>query len=213
MDLSLLSYWHNSTMSLKYPRLVTTQNKYQGIQMITVNDSTRLRYTLIAEEHKELLFELDQDPDVMKYINGGKTTTREELDTIFIPRLNAYRNPQKGWGLWAVHTKEDNAYLGWVLVRPLHFFDENTATEYNNLELGWRFKKAAWGKGYGTEAAQAVCNAVSQPDEVTKVCALAEKENIGSTRIMEKLGMTFIKNIIYKDPLGDDEVVYYEKTL
>lgn len=181
--------------------------------MITVPNTERLRLTLLSEADKELLFELDQDPDVMRYINGGKVTTWEDIEKIFVPRLNAYRNPQKGWGLWAAHTLDGNHYLGWVLVRPLHFFDETTETELHNLEIGWRFKQSAWGKGYGTEAAKAVCDAVSAPDEVTKICALAEKENVGSTRIMEKLGMRYLRTIIYKDPLADDEVVYYEKTV
>lgn len=181
--------------------------------MITVPNSERLSFSLISEQEKELLFELDQDPEVMRYINGGKVTTWEEVENIFVPRLNAYRKPEKGWGLWAAHTLDDNTYLGWVLVRPLHFFDDETPTEYDNLELGWRFKRSAWGKGYGTEAAQAVCDVVSQVEGVNKVNALAEKENLGSIRIMEKLGMKYIKDILYRDPLGDVDVVYYEKAV
>lgn len=179
--------------------------------MINIPNSSRLRFSLISQDDKALLFELDQDPEVMKYINGGKTTTWEDIEQRLIPRLNAYRNPEKGWGIWAVHTLDEDKFLGWVLVRPLYFFDDSTPTELNNLELGWRFKRETWGKGYGTEAAQAVADIVSQRPEINKISAIAEKANIGSTRIMEKLGMSYIKELIYRDPLGDMTAVYYEK--
>ncbi|GLX82865.1 GNAT family N-acetyltransferase [Thalassotalea eurytherma] len=176
---------------------------------VTIPDSERLTYGFITEQDTDLLFELDQDPDVMRYINGGKVTTMEDVHNIFVPRLNAYSNQEKGWGLWKVFEKDTNDFIGWVLVRPLDFFSDEP-TQFDNLELGWRFKQKTWGKGYGTEAAQAICNELAKLPDVKYLCALAVKENAGSINIMKKLGMRFIESAICKDPLGDLDVVHYQ---
>jgi RimJ/RimL family protein N-acetyltransferase len=172
-----------------------------------VKDSMRLSFALMDENDAELLFKLDQDPNVMRYINGGHMTTMEEVNEVFIPRMQSYTSPDKGWGLWKVLVKETNAFIGWILVRPMDFFNDKPA--WDDLELGWRFMKSAWGKGYGTEAAQQVVEALIELGGISKLSALAMEENSGSINIMKKLGMEYIKTDVCKDPLGDLQVVYY----
>jgi len=70
--------------------------------VVEVPNSSRLQYELMSVANApDLMFELDQDPEVMRFINGGKPTSREEIQDRFIPRLEKYRLPEKGWGLWA----------------------------------------------------------------------------------------------------------------
>ena len=64
-----------------------------------IENSARLAYQLIDESDSVFLFQLDQDPEVMRYINGGIMTPQEDINTLFIPRINAYKNIVKGWGL------------------------------------------------------------------------------------------------------------------
>jgi len=186
---------------------------------VRIDNTSRLQLSLMTLDDSALLFELDQDERVMHFLNGGNKTTQHQIDTVMIPRLAQYLHPAKGWGLWKVHALEcvENAqhglsgeYLGWVLVRPMHFF---TQAQPHNLELGWRFKHVSWGKGYATEAAKAVMDAVSALDEVTHVSAVAVEENLASIAIMKKLGMTFQRKSIHRDPLGDTEAVFYQKTV
>ncbi|QOL27238.1 GNAT family N-acetyltransferase [Thalassotalea sp. LPB0316] len=181
---------------------------------MTVPNSERLTFTFMTPAHKQQLFDLDQDPEVMKYINGGKVSTWDDIHNRFIPRLQAYANPDKGWGLWMVETLANNEYLGWILVRPTEFFNDEKPTEENNLELGWRFFKKSWGKGYGTEAAMAVMRALqAQNPDVEKFSAMAEIDNNGSINIMKKLGMSYQKTDTYKEVGFDNmEVVYYHTT-
>ncbi|WP_366509048.1 hypothetical protein [uncultured Paraglaciecola sp.] len=54
--------------------------------------SARLSYKLMTNEDGELLFQLDQDPDVMRFINGGKLTSMDEINDVFIPRMESYSN-------------------------------------------------------------------------------------------------------------------------
>jgi len=123
----------------------------------------------------------------------------------------SYINHKKGWGLWKVSLLENNEFIGWILVRPMDFFSDNPMFE--NLELGWRFKEEFWGKGYATESALCVMNALANNKSASQFTAIAVSENTASISIMKKLGMKFIKKDMHKDPLGDMLVEYYSVTI
>lgn len=171
-------------------------------------NSERLTYALMGGDDAQLLFDLDQDVEVMRYINGGKMTTMQEVNDVFIPRMAKYTNEEKGWGLWQIRITESGEYIGWVLVRPMDFFTDNP--KWNDWELGWRLKRKAWGKGFGTEAAKHIMHALADTQDVGYFSAIAMPKNDASIHIMKKLGMQYIKTDIHKDPLGDEEVVYYQ---
>ncbi|MDN3637650.1 GNAT family N-acetyltransferase [Simiduia curdlanivorans] len=178
---------------------------------LAIAASARLSYSLMDADDAELLFELDQDPEVMKYINGGKPNSRETINRVMVPRMQSYRNPEKGWGLWKVCVTETDQFIGWVLVRPKGFFTDEP--EWDNLELGWRFLRASWGKGYCTEAALQLANALSEQPSVKVLSALALPDNAGSISVMKKLGMIYVKTDLHRDPLGDQQVVFYQRQL
>ena len=176
-----------------------------------VKDSARLKYDMITRDDAELLLALDNDPEVMRYITGGKVSTMDDIQNIYLPRLESYTNPDMGWGMWKVTVRETGDFIGWILVRPMEFFTDSP--EHDNIELGWRFMQKAWGKGYATEAAMAVKDALIQNGKPNYLTAIAEEENLGSINIMKKLGMDYIKTYLHKDPLGDAELVYYQLKL
>ena len=176
--------------------------------MITIADSARLRFRLMGEEDAQALWELDQDPEVMHFLNGGKPNSMETIKDVFMPRMLSYTNASKGWGIWQVLDKMTNEYLGWVLVRPMVFFTDSP--NFADLELGWRFFKKAWGKGYATEAAIAIKAVVTLPADVQHVSALAVENNIASIKVMEKIGMRFVRQYVHKDPIGDFNAVHYQ---
>jgi len=176
--------------------------------MVTIPDSTRLSFRLMVQEDAQLLWELDQDPEVMHFINGGKANSMETIKDVFLPRMQAYTDVNKGWGIWQVSDKASQEYLGWVLVRPMDFFTDKP--NFSDLELGWRFFKKTWGKGYATEAAIAIKDAVASQTDIQYVSALAIEENIGSVGVMKKMGMCFIRKYTHKDPIGDFIAVHYQ---
>jgi RimJ/RimL family protein N-acetyltransferase len=186
---------------------------------MTKLSTTRFELTLMSLEEKALLFELDQDPAVMEFINGGKPTSMTDIEEKFIPRLKRYLNPEKGWGLWKVVGKDctenqrdslAGAYLGWILVRPMGFFTDSP--RFDDIELGWRFKQVSWGKGVATEAASAVVSFLATQEQVNSVSAIAVEENLGSIKVMKKLGMTFVKKAPEPEGHTDTDVVFYQRT-
>ncbi len=173
-----------------------------------VKNSERLSYALMGAADAGLLFELDQDIEVMRYINGGKKTSMQDVNDVFLPRMAKYTNAEKGWGLWKVTITDTDVFIGWILVRPMDFF--NDQPQWDNWELGWRFNRAAWGHGYGTEAAKHIMSKLARSQDIQKFSAIAMPGNQASINIMRKLGMKYLKTELNKDPLGDIEAVYYE---
>lgn len=177
-------------------------------EQLIIPPSNRLNYALMGPDDTQLLYELDQDEEVMRYINGGKMTSMQEVHDVFIPRMAKYTKPSKGWGLWQVRTNEHDDFIGWILVRPMNFFSDEPL--WDDWELGWRFKRKAWGTGYATEAAQHIMQTLASSQDVGYFSAIAMPDNLASIAVMKKLGMQYIKTATHKDPLGDMEVVYYQ---
>ncbi len=189
-------------------KLVKMVGLLKNSWLMKIPNSARLSYALMNEADADLLFELDQDAEVMRYINGGKITTWQEVQDVFLPRMAKYRNPEKGWGLWKLTTTENNQFIGWVLVRPMDYFSDQP--KWHDWELGWRLLRSAWGHGYATEAAKHLMQKLSDTQDIQFFSAIAMPGNSASIKIMQKLGMVYQKTDIYKDPLGDEEVVYYQ---
>ncbi|MBA6371030.1 GNAT family N-acetyltransferase [Colwellia sp. BRX8-4] len=173
-----------------------------------INNSARLSYKLMSADDAELLYQLDQDPEVMRFISDGNPSSRETITNVLLPRMKKYLSPTKGWGLWQVNITETDQYIGWVLVRPMNFF--SALPEFNNLELGWRFFQTSWGKGFASEAAQHIKNALAMNPEYEKFSAIADENNLASIGVMKKIGMSYLKTYLHVDPLFECTVAYYQ---
>jgi RimJ/RimL family protein N-acetyltransferase len=57
-------------------------------------------------------------------------------------------------------------------------------------EIGYVLARVHWGKGYMTEAATALRDWAFNQPEIFRVYATTSVDNIGSRRVMEKIGMT-----------------------
>jgi ribosomal-protein-alanine N-acetyltransferase len=170
----------------------------------------RLRGFTDSDADAQLLFELDSDPEVMRYIGPYRMPTveayRERLQTYWLPYYTAH--PTRGF--WAVIEKAPDRFAGWCFARPAteyKFAAEAGWTRPTDLELGYRFRRAVWGRGFATEASRALVSfAFSDPD-VTCVVAAALVANHASTRVMEKLGLSRIRE--FAIPGYDDASVMY----
>lgn len=174
-----------------------------------IPDSARLRYRLMDERDAPLWFELDQDPEVMRFLNDGKPTTWEDLERHLVPRTTAFTDRAKGLGLWEVREKESGEYLGWVLVR--HYRFDSPLREDDNLELGWRLKRHCWGRGIATEAAGTLIEVFRRDPAIRVFSALADPANLASIGVMKKLGMRYIDARVHHTPMRDYTCVYYER--
>jgi RimJ/RimL family protein N-acetyltransferase len=133
------------------------------------------------------LVELDGDPDVMHYINGGRATPREEIERDYLPAFLSYYERFAGYGFWAAVEKTSGRFAGWFHFRP----PPDTPDE--GVELGYRLRKSAWGKGYATEGSRALIQKGFAEHGVERVFATTMVVNVASRRVMEKAGLKYVR--------------------
>ena len=130
---------------------------------------------------------LDSDPAVMRYINGGTPTPRDVIRDQTLPRFARPNERFAGYDFWAAIERSTGEFLGWFEFRP----PEVGPTD--EVELGYRLRQEAWGKGYGTEGARALIRKGFTELGVRRVVASTYQDNIGSQRVMQKAGMTLVR--------------------
>lgn len=129
------------------------------------------------------MFLLDSDPEVHKYLGNTPVTQRtQSLEVIEFVRKQYIEN---GIGRWAVIEKETSTFIGWS---GLKLVTENVNNHINYYDLGYRFIRNYWGKGYATESAIAALNYGFKELKLNEIYACAQVENIASNKILEKLG-------------------------
>jgi RimJ/RimL family protein N-acetyltransferase len=69
----------------------------------------------------------------------------------------------------------------------------NYSVKKKEVDVGFRFMKAHWGKGYATEAALASLQHGFHAYGIDRIVGRARKDNAASLRVLEKLGMHFQK--------------------
>jgi RimJ/RimL family protein N-acetyltransferase len=150
-------------------------------------ETERLLLRRFTEDDVDDLVELDSDPEVMRYITGGLPTSREEIEREVLPAFLAYYQRYPGYGFWAVVEKSSGDVLGWFHFRP------EDPERPDEVELGYRLHRSAWGKGYATEGSRALVAKGFADLGVKRVYATTMVVNVASRRVMEKAGLRFVR--------------------
>jgi RimJ/RimL family protein N-acetyltransferase len=143
--------------------------------------------TTATSDHAGRLIELDSDPEVMRHINGGRPTTRADAER----RLR----DAAGFMFIATDASSDE-FLGWFSIRP------STSTE---RELGYRLRRAVWGRGLATEGALEMIGFAFADPMVERVWAQTMTVNTASRRVMERSAMRFVRTFVDDWPEGPIE--------
>ena len=134
------------------------------------------------------LVELDSDPDVMRYITGGRPTPREQVRDEVLPAFLAYYERFAGYGFWAAVEKATGQFIGWFHLRPPE------GANPDEPELGYRLLRSAWGKGYATEGSRALIRKGFTELGIQRVFAETMAVNAASRRVMEKAGLKLVRS-------------------
>lgn len=140
------------------------------------------------------MFELDSDPEVHKFLGNKPVTDRKQIVNV----INFIRKQyiDNGIGRWAIVDKKTNDFIGWT---GLKFVTDLTNNRKNYYDLGYRLKKKYWGKGIATETAIVSLDYAFNKLKVEEVYAAASCENIGSNKILQKIGLNLIETFYYED--------------
>jgi len=141
-------------------------------------------------DEAQLLFELDSDPEVMRLISKGQPTSMSRIQNDILPRFLAYYAQSPPRGFWAGHFLSNNEFIGWFHLRP-------DKIDKEEMELGYRLRRAAWGQGLATEGSRALVEGAFEKWNYPKVSARTLALNKASQRVMEKAGLKFEREFFW----------------
>ena len=153
----------------------------------TLLETPRLRLRAFNSDDLDRLVDLDSDPEVMHFITGGVATPRVEMETVFLPHWMRYDERAPGIGFWAAEERASDEFVGWFHLRP---GDGHPATE---PEIGYRLRRATWGRGYATEGSRALIDWAFVRLGAERVLAETMAVHWASRRVMEKAGLRLVR--------------------
>jgi RimJ/RimL family protein N-acetyltransferase len=136
---------------------------------------------------------INRDPEVMRYLNGPIDAAASDA---MIDRQIAGQ-AASGHCLWAVERRDDARLLGYCGLRVGGPPGTGVADE---LEIGWRFARAAWGQGYAREAAAASLAWGFANTDRARIAAWTVPANTASWGLMRRLGMTARPGLDFAHP-------------
>ena len=125
---------------------------------------------------------LNADPRVMEFM--PHPLTRAESDAAF-DRIQAHFL-KHGFGLFAAALSHDTPAIGYIGLSVPHFEAHFTPC----VEIGWRLAAEHWNRGLATEGARAVVRYAFEVLRLEELVSFTVPANLGSRRVMEKLGMS-----------------------
>lgn len=149
--------------------------------MPIVFETNRLILRHFTKEDAALLFELNKDPEVVKYTGDpirDIAHAKQVLEEVILPQYEFYQ-----LGRWAVQLKNGQEFIGWCGLK--------NRPERNEIDLGYRFMKKYWGNGYATEAAMAAIHFGFNSLHLPRIIGRAMPDNIASLHVLEKCGMIY----------------------
>jgi len=156
----------------------------------------RLHLRDVVEADAELLFSLDCDPEVMRYIGSPPADVdwhRHRICTAHLPLQDHH------WqGLRIVLDRASGAFLGWVFIRPATISKiaaELGWTRPDDVEVGYRYRRDVWGRGIATEAATPLVRRALADPATVAVVGCAMEGNAASIRVLEKLGLERLETV------------------
>ena len=161
-------------------------------------ETDRLILRKFTLEDAEEAFHMNNDPEVMKYIIGERFKSVDEVKEMI--KKNVFGDYEKhGYGRMAITLKPSNKFIGFT---GLKYNDD-----FKEVDLGYRLMRKYWGKGIATESSLPFMNYGFNQLGLKRIVALAFEGNIGSIKIMKKVGMIFEKYMV----IDGHELVCYAK--
>ena len=147
-------------------------------------ESERLVMRQLKETDIDWVHQLNSDPEVMRYIwacHGKARSKEEEMERL--QRTIQYYDDHKGLGVFAISNQSNDAPLGWAALKHLD--------RSNLIEVGYRFFKNHWGRGYATECTNRLIRHGFETMGLNKIVAVTHPDNEASKHVLRKAGLIY----------------------
>lgn len=171
-------------------------------------ETDRLFLREIKNSDLEGMFALDSNTEVHKYLGNKpiKTLIEAQKNIDFIRQ----QYKERGIGRFAVIEKKSGNFIGWSGLK-LNIDEKEALNGFQNfIDIGYRFIPKYWNKGYGLESAIACLEFGFNTMNYNTIYGAADVKNIGSNKILKKIGLQFINEFPYKFKEETVNVNWYE---
>jgi len=164
--------------------LAKAMNGWSGMAVL---QTMQLTLSPCCPNDRADFIDLELDPEVMRFLNGGHAVDQEQIDpnaTFLMPRgTEPY--------VWTARRTANGAFVGWFCLWP----ESETLAE-----LGYRLRRMDWGQGLASEGALALVNWGFKSCGYDKIVAGTMTVNHASRRVMEKIGMRYARTVSVDGP-------------
>jgi RimJ/RimL family protein N-acetyltransferase len=161
---------------------------------MTVLQTMQLTLSPCGPRDRADFIDLELDPEVMRFLNGGQAVDPEQIDP------NAAFLQPRGTEphVWTARRTASGAFVGWFCLWP---------ESETSAELGYRLRRMDWGQGLASEGASALVDWGFRSGGYDKIVAGTMAVNHASRRVMEKIGMKYARTVSvdWPDPIPGSE--------
>ena len=158
---------------------------------MTTLETERLTLRPWTRDDLDVYAEIFSNDDVMRFSFTRRGLTRQESESHLERMVRHFE--KNGFGYWAVIPKDVGRIVGYTgLQVPWWFRDLLPA-----IELGYRYHPDFWKRGYATEAGAAALGFGFEQLSLDEIIAIYEPANVASGRVMERLGMRFVRDVTH----------------
>ena len=160
---------------------------------MTVLETQRLRLRRLDLDDAAFIVDLLNEPSFLQYIGDKGVRTLDDAHQYLLEGPMASYE-QFGFGLYMVESKDNGSPMGICGLLKRDTLDD--------VEVGFAFLPAFWLQGYATESASAVMAYGRRALGLRRIVAITQPDNLGSTKTLEKIGLTFEKMV----RLSEDDI-------
>ena len=154
-----------------------------------------MAFERLRPEHADVIHRMHRDAEQMAMLGGVRTP---EQTAAYMERNLAHWD-EFGFGIWLLKDVTTNEAIGRTLLRHLDI------DGVDEVETGYGFFPAYWGRGLATEATLACLDYGWRVLKLASIVAVTLPVNVRSRRVMEKTGMTYEREIVRE---GAPHVLY-----
>jgi RimJ/RimL family protein N-acetyltransferase len=147
----------------------------------------RLRAERVTAAHWLDLRRMDENEGFMALLGG----VRDTAGTVAYLETNVKHWVDHGFGMWMLRDAASAEVIGRAILR--HLDVEGT----DEIEVGYGFMPAYWGRGLATEVAHACVRIGFDRLGLRSMVAITTPPNLASQRVMQKAGLVYERDIVH----------------
>ncbi|WP_146362678.1 GNAT family N-acetyltransferase [Arthrobacter yangruifuii] len=149
-------------------------------------ETSRLILRPFTADDADFVLDLYSRMEVKRYIGNPPTLMQDRAEALAL--IEAWHRLDDGTcGIWAVQDKDSGNLAGTLLLKPIPASGPDRRPS-GDIEIGWHFHPAGWGRGYAPEAATAVLQHAFDAG-LPRIVAVTNPANTTSMRVCEKIGL------------------------